>query len=90
MTDKMKVDYYKKFNIESKDKEWMFPKNEAEKAFALELIIDHRYNNKQFRNERQLIVNGKAMGKGKNYPTSPRRSGGLFGLCGTPRQAARP
>ena len=25
------------------------------------------------------------MGGGKTYPTSPRRSGGLFGLCGNPR-----
>ena len=85
MPDKQKVDWYKKYNIESKDKDWVFPKTDQEKAFALELIIDHLYNNQQFRSERQLLVNGKVMGGGKTYPTSPRRSGGIFGLCGNPR-----
>ena len=45
MTDKQKVDWYKKYNIESKEKDWVFPKTDQEKAFALELIIDHLYNN---------------------------------------------
>lgn len=45
MPDKQKVDWYKKYNIESKDKDWVFPKTDQEKAFALELIIDHLYNN---------------------------------------------
>ena len=40
-----KVDWYKKYNIESKEKDWVFPKTDQEKAFALELIIDHLYNN---------------------------------------------
>lgn len=28
ISDKTKVEYWKKFNIESKDKEWTMPKNE--------------------------------------------------------------
>ena len=54
MTDKMKLEYWKKFNIESKDKEWSIPKNEQEKQFALDIIIDHLYNNSLFRNESHL------------------------------------
>jgi len=84
-TDKMKLEFYKKFNIESKDKDWAYPKTEQEKKIALELIIDHLYNNKLFRKEK-LTVKGQPGGNGKTYPTSPRRGGGMFGLCNNARQ----
>ena len=50
----------------------------------MDLIIDHLYNNNAFCTD-DLLVNGKALNGGKTYPTSPRRSSGLFGLCGNPR-----
>ena len=89
LTDKQKLDYWKKYNIETKDKEWTYPKTEAEKQFALDIIIDHLYNNSLFRNENHLQLAGKSKGKGKVYPTSPRRGGGFFALCNNQRPAQR-
>lgn len=54
VSDKVKLEYWKKFNIESKEKEWTYPKNDQEKQFALDIIIDHLYNNSLFRNESHL------------------------------------
>lgn len=39
--DSTKLDYYKKFNIESKERmDWTIPRGDAERRFALDLIID--------------------------------------------------